>query len=105
MAYTIEQTSRDVVTLRHCGVGADWRQRYLLLADVHFDSPHCNRRLLRSLLTEAQETGAGVFVFGDWFDGMQGRDDKFGPPSLHLGRILSRASCLSNTFGVPWQGL
>lgn len=76
MAYAIEQTSRDVVTLRHTGVGADWRQRYLLLADVHFDSPHCNRRLLRSLLTEAQAEGAGVFCFGDFYDAMQTREDK-----------------------------
>ena len=72
MAYTIEQTSRDVVTLRHNGVGADWRQRYLLLADVHFDSPYCNRRLLRSLLQEAQETGAGVFVLGTGSTGCRG---------------------------------
>ncbi len=76
MSYTIEQTNKDVVTLRHGGVSADWSQRYLLLADVHFDSPHSNRRLLRSLLQQAQETGAGVMCFGDWFDAMQGRVDK-----------------------------
>ena len=80
MSYTIEQTNRDVVTLRHT-VAAGWRQRYLLLADVHFDSPHCDRRRLKALLQEAQETGAGVFCFGDWFDAMQGRDDRRGDKS------------------------
>ena len=34
MAYTIEQTNRDVITLRHTGVAAEWSQRYLLLSDV-----------------------------------------------------------------------
>ncbi len=81
MSYTIEQTNKDVVTLRHGGVSADWSQRYLLLADVHFDSPHCNRRLLRSLLQQAQETGAGVMCFGDFYDAMQHRDDKRGSKS------------------------
>ena len=76
MGYTIEQTNRDVVTLRHAGVDASWTQRYLLLADVHFDSPFCNRRLLRSLLQQAQDTGAGVFSFGDFYDAMQAREDK-----------------------------
>ena len=75
MSYTIEQTNRDVVTLRHT-VAAGWRQRYLLLADVHFDSPHCDRRRLKALLQEAQETGAGVFCFGDFYDAMQSRDDR-----------------------------
>jgi hypothetical protein len=62
MGYSIEQTNRDVVTLRHAGVSAEWSQRYLLLADVHFDSPHSNRRLLRSLLQQAQECGARCMV-------------------------------------------
>jgi len=109
MAYTIEQTSRDVVTLRHTGVGADWRQRYLLLADVHFDSPHCNRRLLRSLLQEAQETGAGVFCFGDWFDGMQGRDDKRSDKSALMPQYKAGdyVNCLvddSAEFLAPYAG-
>jgi hypothetical protein len=80
LSYSIEQTNRDVVTLRHT-VAAGWRQRYLLLADVHFDSPHCDRRRLRTYLQQAQETGAGVFCFGDWFDAMQGRDDRRGDKS------------------------
>ena len=109
MTYTIEQTSRDVVTLRHAGVSAEWSQRYLLLADVHFDSPHCNRRLLRSLLQEAQETGAGVFCFGDWFDAMQGRDDRRGDksdllPKYKAGDYVNRLVDDSAEFLVPFAG-
>jgi predicted phosphodiesterase len=107
MGYTIEQTNRDVVTLRHVGISADWSQRYLLLADVHFDSPHSNRKLLRSLLTQAQETGAGVFVFGDWFDAMQGRADKRSDksdllPAYRAGDYVNRLVDDSADFLAPF---
>lgn len=107
MGYVIEQTNRDVVTLRHAGVSAEWSQRYLLLADVHFDSPHCNRRLLRSLLQQAQETGAGVFCFGDWFDAMQGRDDRRGDksdllPKYKAGDYVNRLVDDSADFLAPY---
>lgn len=108
MAYTIEQTNRDVVTLRH-GISADWTQRYLLLADVHFDSPHCNRRLLKSFLEQAKATGAGVFSFGDWFDGMQGRDDKRSDksdllPAYKAGDYVNRLVDDSAEFLAPYAG-
>jgi predicted phosphodiesterase len=107
MSYTIEQTNKDVVTLRHVGISADWTQRYLLLADVHFDSPHSNRRLLRSLLQQAQECGAGVFCFGDWFDAMQGRDDKRSDksdllPAYRAGDYVNRLVDDSADFLAPY---
>ncbi len=108
MAYTIEQTNRDVVTLRHT-VAAGWRQRYLLLADVHFDSPFCDRKRLRTYLQQAQETGAGVFCFGDWFDAMQGRDDRRGDKSDLLkqykaGDYINRLVDDSAEFLAPYAG-
>jgi hypothetical protein len=107
MSYTVEQTNKDVVTLRHVGISADWTQRYLLLADVHFDSPHSNRRLLRSLLQQAQETGAGVFCFGDWFDAMQGRNDKRSDksdlmPAYRAGDYVNRLVDDSAEFLAPF---
>jgi hypothetical protein len=107
MSYTIEQTNKDVVTLRHVGISAEWTQRYLLLADVHFDSPHSNRRLLRSLLQQAQECGAGVFCFGDWFDAMQGRDDKRSDksdllPAYRAGDYVNRLVDDSADFLAPY---
>lgn len=106
MDYSIEQTSRDVVTLRH-GNAAGMSQRYLLLADVHFDSPFCNRKRLRALLDQAQEAGAGVFCFGDWFDGMQHRDDKRADksalmPQYKAGDYVNRLVDDSAEFLAPY---
>lgn len=76
MAFSVERTNPDVLTIRHTDVAAGWRQRYLLMSDVHFDSPHCDRRLLTKHLNQAREAGAGVICVGDWFDAMGGKNDK-----------------------------
>lgn len=75
MSYVVERTNEDVVTIRHDGVLSGWSQRYLLLADVHWDNPLCRRDILERLLNQARERNAGILVFGDWFCGMQGRWD------------------------------
>ena len=54
---------------------------YLLISDVHFDSPKCNRKLLKQHLDEAVAKGAGIMCFGDWFDSMQSRNDRRGNKS------------------------
>lgn len=74
--YTVERTNGDVLTLRHHHVASGWEQRYLLMADVHFDSPFCDRRLLTKHLDQARDQDAGIMVFGDWFDAMGGRNDR-----------------------------
>lgn len=71
-----ERTNADVLTIRHEGVAAGWEQRYLLMADVHFDNPHCDRRLLTKHLEQAKAHSAGILVFGDWFDAMGGKCDR-----------------------------
>lgn len=76
MSYDIERTSATVLTLRHFDIAAGWEQRYLLISDVHFDSPHCDRRLLTKHLDQAKASGAGIMCIGDWFDAMGGRNDK-----------------------------
>jgi hypothetical protein len=55
--------------------GPDWLQDFLLLSDVHFDSPYCNRKLLKILLDEAVARNAPIAIFGDWYDAMQSRTD------------------------------
>lgn len=50
-------------------------ESFLLISDVHFDSPHCRRDLLGSALRQATERSARIMILGDWFDLMQGRDD------------------------------
>lgn len=54
------------------------RFSYLLLSDVHWDSPHCDRALLKKHLDMAKARGAGIMVFGDFFCAMQGKYDPRG---------------------------
>ena len=53
-------------------------QHFLFISDIHYDAIKCDRDLLHRHLEEAQELGAGVFIFGDLFDLMQGRFDPRG---------------------------
>jgi hypothetical protein len=50
-------------------------QEFLLISDLHWDNPHCNRGLLTNHLKEAQRRNAGVIVNGDFFCLMQGKGD------------------------------
>ena len=47
----------------------------LLLSDVHFDSVKCDRDMLKDHLDKALALKASVYIFGDWFDLMQGMYD------------------------------
>lgn len=44
--------------------------KLLGLTDIHFDSKHCDRKLLKRHLEEAKEKGAKVFINGDLLDVM-----------------------------------
>ena len=76
MPYTVERTSENAIALRHPTVSVDWQQPYLLISDVHWDNPHCERALLKEHLDEAVRREAGILVFGDFFCAMQGKYDK-----------------------------
>ena len=54
----------------------EWRQRLLLLSDIHIDNPKCNRDLLTRHLDQAVAYAAPIMVFGDLFCAMQGKYDK-----------------------------
>jgi UDP-2,3-diacylglucosamine pyrophosphatase LpxH len=47
----------------------------LLISDVHFDNPKCNRELFFSHLDKAKKLGYKVAIFGDLFCMMQGKYD------------------------------
>jgi hypothetical protein len=88
---------------------ADMTQRFLLLADVHFDSPHCDRRLLKSYLEQAKREGAGVFCFGDFYDAMQGRDDRRSDksdllPQNKSGKYINTLIDDAADFLMPYAG-
>jgi len=66
---------RGAVTKLRFDITNGWEQWIWLTSDNHFDSIECNRHLLKKHLDEAKARNAYIFVFGDWFDGMQGRFD------------------------------
>lgn len=59
-------------------VQAEQNQKFLFISDVHFDAVKCDRERLTRHLDQAKKDGAAVFVFGDWFDLMQGKYDPRG---------------------------
>jgi hypothetical protein len=75
-AYSVERTGANVLTLRHNDVVQGWTQSYLLMADVHWDNPYCDRALLKRHLDIAKARNAGIMVFGDFYCAMQGKYDK-----------------------------
>ena len=60
--YTTEATNPDVLTVRMDSVKAGWEQWFLLMSDVHWDNPHCNRDLFHKHLKQARERGPGSFA-------------------------------------------
>lgn len=54
---------------------------FLLLSDVHFDHPYCDRKMFFRLMDQAKERNALVLFNGDFFCMMQARGDKRGGKS------------------------
>lgn len=76
-AVNLERASEDIILLRH-DRRAGRLASYLLVSDVHWDSPYCDRVMLARHLDYAKSIGAGVLFGGDLFDAMQGKNDRRG---------------------------
>lgn len=74
MNYKVKAVSNQLLEVRMKYKHGD-KFKFLLLSDVHFDNPKCKRALFYRHLDEAKASGAGVFVFGDFFCLMQGKYD------------------------------
>ncbi len=48
----------------------------LLMSDQHFDSKQCDRKMLKRHFNQALEANSPIIFLGDWFDAMQGRNDR-----------------------------
>lgn len=74
---TVEAGKSPTVTIARVPFVAakSWEQWVLLISDVHFDSPHCQREQLAKLLAEVNERDGVWTCFGDWFDCMGGKFD------------------------------
>jgi len=59
-------------------VECESHDKFLFVSDVHFDSMKCDREMLTRHFDQAKKDKAKIFVFGDWFDLMQGKYDPRG---------------------------
>jgi len=73
--WKLDKTSPNAYRMRLGFSGAGSTRRILLLADVHWDSAHCQWDLLKATLEEAKQEGAPILVAGDFFDAMGGKWD------------------------------
>jgi hypothetical protein len=73
----------DAVVIEMFGLRFGWEQWFLLMSDEHFDSTHCDRKLLKRHHDQALERNAKILKFGDLFDCMGGKYD----PRSHKGMI------------------
>lgn len=69
-----------ILNLERCGPNvhvarAQDKQKLLLISDLHWDNPHCDRELLKNHLDEAVRRDAAIVVNGDFFCLMQGKGD------------------------------
>ena len=73
----------DIFECQFTYSGENWEKTILLMSDEHYDSPHCDRALLKKHHEKAKALDAPIFKFGDVFDCMGGKYD----PRTHKGDI------------------
>ena len=73
MSWEVIEKHRNVHVVK-CAEAMEWWA--LLLTDVHWDNPKCERGLLTRHLDEAKARNAAVISAGDFFCAMQGKWDK-----------------------------
>ena len=71
----VTQTGKNVLTVLFDDVKSGWEQWFLLSSDRHFDSMHCDRKLMFADLNKARERNALIIDTGDFFSMMQGKYD------------------------------
>ncbi len=73
-SFLVEENSRNVHTFKSY-YDKDFLRIFLLLSDLHWDNPKCDRRLLIKHLDEAKAKNAKIILNGDTFCLMQGAYD------------------------------
>ena len=73
----MEKKKIDIVrhgrNVHSINVGAS--EKFLLISDLHWDNPHCDRDLLKNHLDEAVKRNAIIIINGDMLCCMQGKGD------------------------------
>jgi hypothetical protein len=73
--WSVEARTRNIHVLNLTLDRVKDEQRVLLMSDVHWDNPHCDRALLKRHMDEALAHNAPILDAGDWWCAMQGRFD------------------------------
>lgn len=81
MSLTIDKKSANVLFCTKQFSKGDKEFELLVVSDVHFDSKHCDRELLKQHFDEAKKRGAMICCFGDWFDVMGCHKDPRSKPA------------------------
>lgn len=74
--WNLEEKHRNVHYIKLFPKSVNDELNVLLLSDVHWDNPHCDRKLLKKHLDKALSLNAPVLVNGDFFCAMQGKYDR-----------------------------
>lgn len=72
--YSVERVN-PLCTIIRIKYNSDLDQDFLLTADHHFDSKYCLRKKVKQDFQDAKDKQAGILMFGDIFDAMQGNRD------------------------------
>lgn len=70
----VQRISKDCIDV-HYEVSANNPLKLFIHSDVHFDNPHCDRKLYFEHLDMAKKEGRKSLCFGDFFCLMQGKYD------------------------------
>lgn len=108
--WTVTEHARNIhkITIDLDRVGDE--QRVLLMSDVHWDNPKCDRDLLARHLDQAREYNAPVIDNGDFFCAMQGKWDKRANkndlrPEHQTAKYLDSLVDTATDFLKPWNHL
>lgn len=72
-------------------VRAKWKQRIFFCSDIHWDSKKCRRDMLKKHFEHCKANDIPIFIFGDMFDLMQGRNDRRSNKGALRGEFNSTA--------------
>lgn len=106
-AYTVEEKSRNVHTVKMEGGTGKWERWFLLSSDRHHDNAKTLHKLELKHLNQAKERNAGIIDCGDLHCAMQGKWDKRAStegcrPEQKEGRYLDSLVECAADFYAPY---
>lgn len=94
MTNNIEQ--HGAISSVYLDVFGGWERWIYFGSDVHFDSVYCDRDAFFEHMDLAKKRNAMIFIFGDFFDAMQGRYDK----RRAMPELRKEYQCKENYYDV-----